>query len=136
MSFFFAAHSGLRYLVLLVGIVALAYLAWGWLGRRPFERPARILLSAFVGLVDLQVLLGVATLLTRPFYPALTGHIVMMVLAAGAAHGFSVSARRSTEPHKRYGRALAGVVVALVLIVGGIMAIHRGVFQSTVSHGG
>ncbi|HEX2093203.1 MAG TPA: hypothetical protein VHG28_12410 [Longimicrobiaceae bacterium] len=129
----FAAHSGLRYLVLLAGVVALGYLAYGLATRRPHDRPARIVTAVFVGLLDLQLLLGILTLQVRPVYPALTGHIVMMVLAAVAAHGLSVAGKRSAEPRRRYALSLAGVAVALLLIVGGITAIGRGVFQSTVS---
>ena len=131
MEFVYQAHSGLRHLVLLAGIVAALYLAFGWLTSRPYDRPARIVMAAFVGLLDLQVLLGIVLVLLRPWSGALIGHIVMMVLALVAAHGFSVASRRATVPKRGYGLALAGVVLALVLIVGGIMAIQRGVFQMT-----
>lgn len=132
MEFLYAAHSGLRYLVLLLGVVAALYLLFGWLTRRPYGSPARILVSAFVGLLDLQVLLGIGVLLTRPYYPALVGHIVMMLAAVLAAHGLSIAARRATEAPKRYVYSLSGVVLALLLVVGGILAIGRGVFQSTL----
>jgi hypothetical protein len=122
----FFAHSGLRYLVLLAGVVALVYLAYAALARKPEGKGGRIVMSAFVGLLDLQILLGIVLVAMGDFYPALVGHIMTMVIAAVVAHGSSVYAKRSGS-----GRAdqirLAGVVVTLILIAVGIHAIGRAV---------
>jgi hypothetical protein len=123
----FFAHSGLRYLVLLAGVVALVYLAYAALGRKPDGKGGRVVMSAFVGLLDLQILLGILLVALGDFYPALVGHIITMVVAALVAHGSAVYAKRSGG-----GRAdqirLAGVVITLVLIAVGIHAIGRAVF--------
>ncbi len=126
---FFYAHSGLRYLVLLVGVLAIGYFVMGLATKRPFDKGGRILGSAFVGLMHLQVLLGVAVLVTRFYYPALIGHIVMMALATFAAQVAMAVNRRRTPPG--YALPLAGVGLAFLLIIGGIMAIGRGVFTTT-----
>jgi vacuolar-type H+-ATPase subunit I/STV1 len=126
---FFNAHSGLRYLVLLAGVLALAYFAFGLATKRPFDKGGRILGSSFAGLLHLQVLLGILVLVTRGYYPALIGHIVMMVLAAGTAQAcMSVNRRR---PKPAFVLPLVGVVLALVFIAGGVMAIGRGLLTST-----
>lgn len=125
----FHAHSGLRYLVLLAGILALAYFAFGLATKKPFDKLGRILGSAYSGLLQLQVLLGVGVLVTRGYYPALIGHIVMMVLAAGVAQATLSINRRKPQPV--FVLPLVGVLVSLVFIIGGIMAIGRGVFTST-----
>ncbi|MCY1020954.1 hypothetical protein [Pyxidicoccus sp. MSG2] len=126
---FFYAHSGLRYLVLLAGVLALAYFAFGLATKRPFDKGGRILGASFAGLLHTQVLLGILVLVTRIYYPALIGHIVMMVLAAATAQvAMSVNRRR---PQPGFVLPLMGVVLALVFIVGGIMAIGRGVFTTT-----
>ena len=121
----FTLHSLLRYLVLLSALGAIITAAAGW--RRPGLPPRleRVLASAFVGLLDLQVALGVILLTQRPFYSQLIGHIVMMVLAAAAAHVTSIRARRRPSEAAGSGVRLAGFVLALVLIIGGIMAIQR-----------
>lgn len=126
MEFLFHAHSGLRYLVLLTGVVAVLYYAYHWLGR-PQERASRVLLAVFTGLLDLQVLLGIALVVGGTFYPALMGHLTMMLLAVVAAHLFSVLSRRSEEVRRANGLAVAGVLLSLVLVVGGILAIGRAV---------
>jgi heme A synthase len=121
----FHAHSGLRYLVLLAAVVALIVTALGTFGRKPYERPSRISMAAFTGLLDLQILLGIVMVVLGCFYPALMGHLMMMILAAAAAHGCSVYARKQADGRRAHTVALVGVVLALVLIVGGISAIGR-----------
>jgi heme A synthase len=130
MNFLFAAHSGLRYLVLLAGLVAAVVMLTGFLSRRPWGRPSRISLAVFTGFLDLQALLGLAMVALGRFYPSLMGHIVMMVLAVVAAHGLSISARKQADGRRAHSLGLIGVVLPLVLIVLGIGAIGRGVFES------
>lgn len=126
---FFYAHSGLRYLVLLAGVLALAYFAFGLATKRPFDKGGRILGASFAGLLHTQVLLGILVLVTRFYYPALIGHIVMMVLAAVVAQVTMSVNRRKPQP--AFALPLVGVVLAIVFIIGGIMAIGRGVFTTT-----
>jgi len=129
MNILYHAHSGLRYLVLLVGVLAALVFAYGLVARRPVGA-ARGLTAAFTGLLDLQILLGVALVIGGVFYGALMGHLVMMVLAAVAAHGSAVMARRATDERRALTMRLIGVVATLVLIAVGITAIGRGVFGS------
>lgn len=124
------AHSGLRYLVLLAGIVAFLFLLWGWATRAEHGRGARIALMAFLGLLDVQIVLGLLLLATGLYYPALIGHIMTMILGAAAGHGFSVMSRKSPEPRTRYAMGMMAVGVALALVAAGIMAIGRGPFES------
>ena len=121
----FHVHSGLRFLVLLAAVAALVVQALGVFGRKPFGRPSRISMAAFTGLLDLQILLGVAMVVLGCFYGALIGHLMMMILAAAAAHGTSAFARRQADARRAHTVALVGVVVALGLIAGGIGAIGR-----------
>jgi hypothetical protein len=129
MNFLFQAHSGLRYLVLLTGVVALAYFVSGLATKRPVDKGVRILGAAFTGLLDTQILLGLIMVAMGRFYPQLIGHIVMMLLAATVTHVLLVVNRKRPTP----GYALPAVAVggALVLIFGGIMAIGRGVLTHT-----
>jgi hypothetical protein len=121
------AHSGLRYLVLLAGLASFLYSIVAAVGNRPWDRPGKILLTSFVGILDLQVLIGLILVFIWPFYPALWGHIVMMVLAAGAAHFTSVLNRKRPAERKSHMTAALGVAGAMVLVVGGIAAIGRSI---------
>ena len=126
----FYAHSGVRYLVLLAGALALGYAVFGAVTRRPYDRPMLGLASAFAGLVHLQVLLGVALLFTERFYPALTGHIVLMAFAAVVAQIVPSVMRRRPPDRRGFVPHAVAVPIALALIVMGILAIGRGPFES------
>ncbi|CAN5747818.1 hypothetical protein BH23GEM10_BH23GEM10_08790 [soil metagenome] len=123
-EFLHGLHGGIRYLVLLAGVIAVVAAALGW-GRGNAVSWERAAMGAFVGLLDAQVLIGIALLLMWPFQPVLIGHITMMVLAAVVAHAGSVIARRRPPERQASGVRLAAIAIALVLIVGGILAIQR-----------
>jgi hypothetical protein len=133
MNFLFQAHSGLRYLVLLAGLVALAYFVSGLAMKRPVDKGVRVLGSIFTGLLDLQVVLGLIMVAMGRFYPQLIGHLAMMLLAAAVTHVLLVVNRKRPSPG--YVLPLVAVLVALALIAGGIMAIGRGVFSHTAFMG-
>jgi hypothetical protein len=123
------AHSGLRYLVLLAGLVAIVVFARGLLTGRPV-RGAKRFTIAFNALLDLQIVLGFGLFFGGIFYDALTGHMAMMLLAAVAAHGSAIMAPRAATERKELAMRLAGVVIALVCIALGIMAIGRTILGS------
>lgn len=133
MNILFQAHSGLRYLVLLVGLVALAYFVSGLATKRPVGKPVRILGSAFAGLLDLQIVLGLIMVAMGRYYPRLIGHIVMMLVAAVLTHVLLVVNRKRPTPG--YVLPLIAVALALALIAGGLMAIGRGLLTHTPSMG-
>jgi hypothetical protein len=124
------AHSGLRYLVLLVGFAAALYALVGVIRKQPLDRTGRIFGTAFVGLLDLQILLGLALLFFRPWYPAMMGHLFMMIAAAVVAHAGAVVNKRRPPERRSFTIQLVSVGAALLLVVLGIMAIGRGVFQT------
>lgn len=124
----FHAHSGLRYLVLLAGLLALAYSLTAALRGQAWSKPGRAFLSAFVGTMDLQVLIGLVLVFIRAFYPALWGHLSMMVVAAVVGHvALAINKRRPPERQSHW-LAVIGAAVPLILIVGGILSIGRPIF--------
>ena len=129
MNFLFHAHSGLRYLVLLAAVAAVVALAYALATHRA-SGVARILARAFTGLLDLQVLLGIGLVVGGDFPDAVVGHLVMMVIAVVIAHGASIiGGRASTERREQMVR-LVGILLALGVIIGGIMALGRSVLGS------
>ena len=121
MDALFAAHSGMRYLVLLAGLVALLWFVWGMATNRPFGRPASVIFAVFVGVLDLQGLMGIVLLIGGHRPPGIWGHVALMILALALAHSMKKASSGSTG----YGRPVLGVVGALALIVVGILAIGR-----------
>ncbi len=121
----FFAHSGLRYLVLLAGVLVLGYAGYGQATKREYDKTMRILAAVFTGAIDLTVLFGVAHLLTGAFYPQLSGHIASMVLAAVVAHIVSAVMKRRPVAERTFLPHIVGTLVVLALVVAGIMAIGR-----------
>ena len=130
MNMVYYAHSGLRYLVLLAGIAAIVVLARGLSGKRPYDRPARISSAIYTGSLHLQVVLGIIMIVLGRWYPALMGHLIMNGLAVAVATTLSAWGRRAADARRGYKCGLAGEVVALLLLAGGIAAIGRHPLQS------
>jgi heme A synthase len=121
----FYAHSGVRYLVLLAGVLTVGYALLGVATRRTYDPRMLTLSRVFAGSVHLQVLLGIGVLLTGQFYPALIGHIVMMVFAAVVATLVPAVMRRRDPAARGWSPHLVGTLVTLALIWFGIAAIGR-----------
>lgn len=123
----FHAHSGVRYLVVLFGIVALAYALWGAVRGREYDARMRVFAGLFAATLHLQILLGLALVLLGPgqFYPQLAGHIVMMVFAAVVAQIVPSVMRRREMEERSYLPHAVSVVVALGLVWAGVAAIGR-----------
>jgi heme A synthase len=129
MRFLYHAHSGLRYLVLVAALAAVIALAYALATNRA-NRATRILPAVFTGLLDLQVLLGIGLVLGGLMPDIVVGHIFMMIPALVVAHGASIFARRAANEQRALRIRLGGIVLALLLIAGGIMALGRSVFGS------
>lgn len=127
----FAAHSGLRFLLLAGGLFVVLYATVGFFGKREYSPAMARLAAVFTGLMHLQLLTGFVVLFTRPFYTQIIGHLFMMLLAAAVLQFTTSVVRRRPQEAKSYGPHLAGGILALVFMAAGIMAIGRGVLQST-----
>ena len=120
------AHSGFRYLVLLTGVIVIAYAAYGLATKSQYGKSMRILSGIFTGVVDLTALLGILVVIfTDNFYPQLTGHIMMMVLAVVTAHVVHGVMKRRPPEAQSFTPHLIGTLVVLACLAGGIMAIGR-----------
>lgn len=128
------AHSGLRWVVLLLLIWALANAFMGWRNRKGYlEKDRKLHLFAMIA-VHTQILLGfvlyawnwggmvnfgeIGTAKIIRFYTV--EHITMMLLAmAVITYGF-VSAKRIVETPDRFKRIFITYVIGLLLILAGI----------------
>lgn len=131
-------HSWVRWVVLLVAVIALVKHIAGYLNDAPYDNASRGLMSTYAGLMDLNVLLGVIQLLVfwGP-YSAVSGgfplpqieHLGTMIIATGVAH--MTRSWRGLEGRPRYRNTLLALVVSLILIFVGIsmLAGNRWVFR-------
>ena len=91
MNILLMAHSGLRWLILLVALIAIIKFAIGWLQGGAYKGMDRGLMSGFSGLMDLQATLGIILFLWSGFagvgFPLFRIlHALIMILAAVVAH--------------------------------------------------
>jgi hypothetical protein len=89
-----------------------------------------VLSTAFTGLLDLQLVLGIGLVIGGIFTDAVAGHMVSMVLAVVAAHGSSMIGQRARDDRRELGIRLGGAAIAVALIVGGILVLGRSLFGS------
>jgi hypothetical protein len=126
-EFAFNAHSGLRYLVLLVGVLTALYGIAGMLRKTPVDKTAVTLVRVFGVTLDIQLLLGIVTLISGQFFGQLIGHIVLMIAAVAVAHLGAVRLKKAAPAQRGYGLVVASALIPLALIIGGILAIQRAI---------
>lgn len=129
MNFLLVTHSCLRWLVLLVAMMAMVKFAIGWLRGGEFKSMDRGLASGFSGLLDLQATLGLILLIWK----GLTGdgfpmyrieHAITMMLVVVLGH---LPARWKKAEHKiRFRNTLFCILGALLLIYAGVMSLPGG----------
>jgi hypothetical protein len=130
----FYIHSWLRWLILLVAAIAVVKSIIGLAGRHEFDKMSGGLTSAFSGLMDLQVLIGLIYLLWSGFAGAgfpmqRIEHLVTMIIAAVVAHLPAVWKNKPAAV--RYRNGLIVILVSLLLVVAGVFALNgnRWVFR-------
>ena len=120
------AHSGFRYLALLVGIMVIAYAVSGMVTERAYDQRMRVLAAAFMGFVDVTILLGFAIVFTARVRPTgLGAHIVMALLATTVSHIVYSVQKRRPPAERTYPPHIVGTLIVLALIAWGLVAIGR-----------
>jgi hypothetical protein len=119
----FPLHSYLRWLILLIGLVAVIRFTFGWLRGGKFKGVDRGLLAAFGWLILLQALLGIILLfglaMTGEGYPTVRfEHAGFMLAAVILAH---LPARwRNTADNVRFRNAMLCILGSLGMIYFGV----------------
>jgi hypothetical protein len=118
-------HSLLRWIVLLLGVVALAVGLIGWFGGGTSERVSRQSMLAYAISIDIQVLLGIIIWVAEQRWAGggrqfQFEHPIMMLLALVIAHIAASRARRAPGPRAAARTRTIGTVLSLLLILIGI----------------
>jgi uncharacterized membrane protein YozB (DUF420 family) len=137
-TFILAVHNILRWIVLILAVLALVRAYSGWFGRREWTDTDRKVGSFFGVSLDVQLLLGLILYfalspITRgafqDFGAAMANdaarffaleHVLYMVLAVVFAHVGSVFSRRATEDVNKHRRAAIWFTLAVLVILIGI----------------
>ena len=130
MDIVLAIHSIVRWVILLVAVVAIVKLGLGWMRAGTFDRMDRGVVMGYSGLLDLEALLGLILLFGNGIFAgegfpiARILHAIVMILAVITGH--LASRGKQAPPIARYRRALAAIAGSLVLVLIGIIIITAG----------
>ena len=128
------SHSGLRYLVLLLGVAVIVYALRGAIARAPYDHRMRIMGGLFAVLIDLNIVVGLAIIVfSQSFQPYVGVHIVTMLFAAGVAHVVPAVMKRRPMEERTYLPHAIGGLIALALVVAGILVLPGGVILGSYS---
>ncbi len=137
-AFILAVHNILRWIVLILLVVALVRAFWGWFGKvewTPMDRKVGMFYSVSL---DIQLLLGlilyfvlcpITKLALGDFGAALAStdlrffafeHILMMILAAVFAHVGVAAAKRADESILKHRRSAIWFSLSLIVILLGM----------------
>ena len=126
MTILLSLHSINRWLVTLAAIALIVRLVIGLVKKQPFDKSATSLTSAFTGLMDVQMLLGLLYFVLDglaktgfPFYR--WEHVVIMFLAVVVAHLTAMWKKKDDAVRTR--NTLITIAVSLVLVFIGIAPI-------------
>ena len=120
MALLLQIHSDVRWLLLLVGIVALIKFLIGWFTKGSFQKVDRILISAFSGLLDLQATLGLIFLLWNGFVDGAgfprhrLEHLGAMLVAVVLGH---LQARWKNSPDTIRFRNTSFIILGVFLLI-------------------
>jgi hypothetical protein len=110
-----------------MAVVAIVKFALGWLRNMPFTAADRGIMSAYTGLMDLNLLLGLILLfgLGNGFPMYRIEHATTMIAAIVVAH-LSAIWKKSDDAAKKFRNYLIVVVVSLALVVAAVVQLRGG----------
>ena len=121
-------HSYVRWLIVIVAIIAAVKFAIGWLRGGAFQSMDRGLASGFSGLIDLQVTLGLVYMIWNGL--AVAGfpefrieHAITMIIAAVVAH---LPVRwKDADDKTRFRNSLFIILDVLIIIFIGVVRLPK-----------
>ena len=123
MGFVLTLHSIVRWLVVLVAVIAVVRYALVMVGKAQSSGMDRGLMAGYTGLLDLNVLLGLILIIGLGFTPQRIEHAVTNIVAVVAAHFFAQRAKKMEDATLKARANLLGVVISLLIIVVGVALI-------------
>ncbi len=123
MGFVLMLHSIVRWLVVLVAVIAVVRYALVMAGKAQPSGMDRGLMSGYTGLLDLNVLLGLILIIGLGFTTPRIEHAVTNIIAVVVAHFFSQRGKKIEDVKLKARTNLLGVVISILIIVVGVALI-------------
>ncbi|MET4545578.1 hypothetical protein ABIE26_002896 [Pedobacter africanus] len=121
-----SAHSGWRYLVLILLVIALIQAISGWLGKKPYTEGNRKINLFTLIFVHTQILIGLVLYFMSPLVKAgivywKMEHIGMMIFAAILVTIGNARSKKGNDPAARHRAVALYFGLALIVIVAAIL---------------
>ncbi len=129
MDFLVGLHSLVRWVIVLVAVVALVRYALVLAGRAQPGGMDRGLMSGYTGLLDLNVLLGLIVIVSASISAGQLAvvwieHAVTNIIGVAVAHIFARRVKKQTDEKVAERERLIGVVVSMLIIVVGVALVN------------
>ncbi len=123
-TFLLGLHSGVRWLVVLITLVALVKLVLGIVQKQPYDKLTQRMMTAFSGLTSLQWLLGIILMIVLGTFSSgqIWSHAGTMTIAVAVSHLHN--RWKKAEDPVRYRMSLLVVIAVLVLVVVGVALVN------------
>ena len=120
------AHSGWRWIVLLLIIITIVKMLIGWLGKQKWQTlDSNLLLYSRIAMY-IQVVLGLVLYVVLQRWNGgmafLGGHVLPAVLAVGGVE-FGAARAKKSAGQKKFMFAFIGFIVALILLYGALATV-------------
>ncbi len=130
-GFLINLHSGVRWIVVLVGLIALVRFVVGMFAKQSYDAIGRISLSVLNAVVGIQFLLGLILLLWKgmnvgsaQYWGYAAGHALVMIIAIGALGATSGRVKRAATDDQKWRIGTIGLVVVSILVFVGVMSVN------------
>lgn len=123
----FHAHSGFRYLALLLGLAVIAYGAWRLVKKQPHDQTLYNLAGFYRLTMDITFFLGVAVLFSRRSGLGVGTHIVVMLFATVVAHVVPAVMRKRPPEERTIMPYIVATAVSVGLVLVGTAMLGRAV---------
>jgi hypothetical protein len=127
--FLFQAHSGWRWIALLVILIATLKVVIGWAAGQKWQNLDTTLLRAANIALSIQVVLGIILYIIflvqdqGPVGRLTGGHVVPALLSLGGV-GFAVArSRKATDSRQKFMMASIGMIITVILIYGALATV-------------
>lgn len=125
MDFVLMLHSIVRWLVVIVGVVAIVRFALVMAGKAQSSGMDRGLMSGYTGLLDVNVLLGLILIVglsigAGQVLMVWIEHMTTNIIGVVVAHFFAQRAKKIEDPKLKARTNLLGVVISLAIIAVGV----------------
>lgn len=125
-----SAHSGWRYLVLILLVVAIIQALAGWLGKKPYTEGNRKVNLFTLIFVHTQILIGLVLYFMSPLVEAgirywKMEHIAMMIFAAILVTVGNARSKKGDDPAAKHKAVALYFGLALIIIVAAIIQMTK-----------